>query len=115
MTLGLNIAVEEIGGKCILRLDGRIDAVTSPALDREIAHLFDTGHKRFLLDFVKVDYLSSAGMRLLLSWTKKLNGSGGHFVMCNLDDDVMDIIKVAGFERVLRIYPNEGEALKGLD
>lgn len=115
MALGLNIAVEEVGGRCVLRLEGRIDAVTSPSLDREITHLFDTGHKRLLLDFLKVDYLSSAGMRLLLSSTKKFKGAQGHFALCNLDDEVMDIIKVAGFERVLRIYSNEADGLKGLE
>jgi len=115
MTLGLKIDVEEVGGRCTLRLEGRIDAVTTPALEREIKHLFDTGHKRLLLDFLKVEYLSSAGMRLLLSSTRKFKEAKGHFVLCNLDEDVMEIIKVAGFERVLRIYANEADGLMGLE
>ena len=112
MTIGLNIVVEEDGGKCILRLDGRIDAVTATALEREITHLFETGHRKILLDFVQVDYLSSAGMRLFLSATKKFKANQGFILFYNLNDDVMEIIKIAGFERILRIYPNEQEALK---
>lgn len=115
MGLGLNIAIEEVGGKCVLRLEGRIDAVTSPSLEKEIAHLFEGGHKHMLLDCLKVDYLSSAGMRLLLSSTKKFKGAKGHFALCNLEDEVMEIIKVAGFERVLEIYSSEADGLKGLE
>ena len=112
MAIGLNIVVEEAGDKSILRLEGRIDAVTSSSLEREISHLVETGHRKILLDFLKVDYLSSAGMRLFLSASKKLKAHQGFLLFFNLEDDVMDIIKVAGFERILRIYPNELEALK---
>lgn len=112
MAIGLNIIVEEDGGKSILRLEGRIDAVTATSLEREINHLFETGQRKILLDFVQVDYLSSAGMRLFLSATKKLKANQGFILFYNLNDDVMDIIKIAGFERILRIYPNEQEALK---
>jgi anti-sigma B factor antagonist/stage II sporulation protein AA (anti-sigma F factor antagonist) len=112
MAIGLNIVVEEDGGKCILRLDGRIDALTSATLERELSHLFETGHRKLLLDFVKVEYLSSAGMRVFLSASKKMKANQGFVLFYNLNDDVMDIIKIAGFERVLRIYPNEKEALK---
>ncbi|MBY0528864.1 MAG: STAS domain-containing protein [Rhabdochlamydiaceae bacterium] len=112
MAIGLDIVVEEDGGKCILRLDGRIDATTSATLERELSHLFETGHRKLLLDFVKVDYLSSAGMRVFLSASKKMKANQGFILFYNLNDDVMDIIRIAGFERILRIYPNEHEALK---
>lgn len=112
MVVGLNIVLEENGGKSLLHLEGRIDAVTATSLEREINHLYETGHRKILLDFLQVDYLSSAGMRLFLSASKKLKANQGFLLFYNLGDDVMEIIRIAGFERVLRIYPNEQEALK---
>ncbi|MES2122120.1 MAG: STAS domain-containing protein [Chlamydiota bacterium] len=112
MTIGLNIVIEQSGGVQILKLEGRVDAITTPSLERELGALVETHHEKLLLDFSKVDYLSSAGMRLLLSYTKKMKGKGGVFAMCDIGEDVMEILKMAGFDKVLAFYPNEAEALK---
>jgi len=111
--LGVKVKVEEKEGAVLIRLEGRIDAASTPVLENKIRALLDT-KDRILFDFAKVDYLSSAGLRLLLSATKKLKSRGGHLVSCNIADDVMEIIKMAGFERVLSIYSTEQEALTAL-
>ncbi|MBS0620030.1 MAG: STAS domain-containing protein [Verrucomicrobia bacterium] len=113
MAIGLDIAIEQSGENYILRLDGRVDAITTPALEREISSLFDAGHHTVLLDFEKVDYLSSAGMRLLLASTKRFMAKKGRFALFQIGDEVQEILKMAGFERVLAIYLNEADAIKG--
>ncbi|MBI5346755.1 MAG: STAS domain-containing protein [Chlamydiae bacterium] len=107
----LNIDVEEIEHKIILRLFGRLDAQTSLILEKQIENLVKDGRTKLFLDFSFVDYLSSAGMRLLLSYSKKLKLSQGKFVLFSLSEEVMEIIKLAGFEHVLTICQNEKEAL----
>lgn len=114
MGIGLNITAEQSGGTHILRLGGRVDAVTTPALEREVARLLEGERVKIILDFSKVDYLSSAGMRLLLSATRKLKGKNGALALCDINEEVMEILQVAGFERVLAIFPNEKDALKAL-
>ena len=109
--VGLTYETEEDQGVLIFRLDGRLDATSSPQLETTITQQIDGGQKKILLDFGRVDYLSSAGMRLLLSLTRRLSKEEGKLAMCTINDDVMEIIKVAGFEKILNIYPTEQEAL----
>jgi anti-anti-sigma factor len=110
--MGLEIEMQEIDKRIVLRLDGRIDAITSPVLEKKMASLIEDGHKDLILDFSKVDYLSSAGMRLLLSVTKKLKAMKGRLVIFSVQEDVLEIIKMAGFERVLTLCNLEQEALQ---
>ncbi len=111
MTNGLTFETEEQDGKLIFRLNGRLDATTSANLEAKLNEQIEAGHKHILLDFGSIDYLSSAGMRLLLSATKRLNGTEGKLALCSIGDDVMEIIKVAGFERILSIFATEQEAI----
>lgn len=112
MLVGLSIQIEEKKGKSIIRLEGRMDAANSPKLEAKLGELIKGGRTVFVLDFAKVDYLSSAGMRLLLAMTKQLSDTG-KFNLCSISEDVMEIIKMAGFERILSIYRTEQEALDG--
>lgn len=109
--IGLNIHEHEMSGVKVFRLEGRIDAVSSTALEKKLQECLTEQRFRVVLDFIKVDYLSSAGMRLLLSMTKKFKSHEGHLALCALHDNVMEIIRMAGFERILSIYPLEKEAI----
>ena len=111
MSVSLQVELEEIDRKIILRLDGRLDAATTPVLERKIDSLIAENRVHLLLDFIHVDYLSSAGMRLLLSVAKKLKTKKGVLLIFSVTEDVMEIIKLAGFERILHIFESEQEAL----
>lgn len=111
MVVGLNVQEQEVNGVKILRLEGRVDAISSITLEKKLKDFVSLQHVHVILDFTKVDYLSSAGMRLLLSMTKKLKHHGGMFALFAIHDDVMEIIKMAGFEKILYIYPLEKEAV----
>lgn len=112
MALGLHISVEEIDQKIVLRLDGRIDAATSPALEKKIQALIDENRVKLLLDFTDIDYLSSAGMRVLLAALKKVKAKHGLFALFSLSEDVNEIIRLAGFDKILHLFANEKEALQ---
>lgn len=111
----MDITIEDQGPIKIVRVEGRLDATTVPVLEKKLSQLIEAGHKKILVDFGRIDYLSSAGMRLLLSVTKKIKSKEGKIVMCAMNDDVMEIIKMAGFERILNIYPTEKEAIAALE
>lgn len=106
--------VEEKGEVVVVRVEGRLDAASSPQLEKRIAGIIDTGHFKIVLNLEGVDYLSSAGMRLILSVLKKLKNLEGKVVTCNINDEVMEVIKMAGFNQVLEIYPSEAEAMNHL-
>lgn len=112
MGVGLRIELEEIEHRVILRIDGRLDAASAPILERKINSLIDEDHYHLILDFTRVDYLSSAGMRVLLSATKKLKSKKGALILFSLVDDVSEVIKMAGFDKILHICSSEKEALQ---
>jgi len=108
--LGLEIKVEEIDKKIILRLIGRLDAASSSVLQNKLNILINEQYFEILLDFSNIDYLSSAGLRVLLSFTKKCKENKGRLGMFNINDDVMEIIKLTGFDKILNIYKKEKDA-----
>ncbi|MES2273016.1 MAG: STAS domain-containing protein [Chlamydiota bacterium] len=112
MGVGLHIQLERVENRVILRIDGRLDAASSPLLERKINSLIDENCHHLILDFNLVDYLSSAGMRVLLSGTKKLKAKKGSLILFAVSDDVGEIIKMAGFDKILHICSTEKEALQ---
>lgn len=108
----LRIELEEIEHRVILRIEGRLDAASAPLLERKINSLIDEDHFHLILDFSRVDYLSSAGMRVLLSMSKKLKVKKGVFILFSVTEDVNEVIKMAGFDKILHICSTEKEALQ---
>ena len=110
--MDLHIDIEEIEKKIVLRLDGRLDASTVVILEKKLQVLETEGKTKVLLDFGQVDYMSSAGLRLLLSQTKKFHAINGSLVLFSVQEEVMEIIQLAGFEKILKICKHEQEALQ---
>lgn len=114
MVVGLHIHEHEMNGVKVLRLEGRLDAVSSSALEKQLSTYYQGHPKGIVLDFTKVEYLSSAGMRVMLSATKKFKNQGGILALCALHDDVMEIIRLAGFEKLLSIHSLEKDAVEAV-
>ncbi len=102
----MDAQVEQKGDVVVVHVKGRLDAASSPQLDKKINSIIDSGNFKLVLDFAELDYLSSAGMRLMLSLSKKLKNLEGKVVACALNDEVMEVIKMAGFHQVLELYPD---------
>lgn len=110
----MEVQVEEKGDVIVISVQGRLDAASSPQLEKKINAIIESGHFKIILNLSGVDYLSSAGMRLMLSVSKKLKHLEGKIVACGLNDDVMDVIKMAGFHQVLELYATEEECFNHL-
>ncbi len=82
-------------------IQGRIDTNTSPELDKAVNESID-GVTNLIFDFEKVEYISSAGLRVLLSAQKKMNKQGTMKVI-NVGDAIMEIFEVTGFSDILTI------------
>lgn len=112
MGVGIKIDLEEIEHRVLLRLDGRLDVSSAPLLEKKINRLIEEGHLHLLLDFTRVDYLSSAGLRVLLSSAKKLKAQKGGLILFALSEDVNEVLKIAGFDKILHICSSEKDALQ---
>ena len=85
-----------------LAIEGRIDTITSQELDKEInAELgnFDS----LIMDFTGLEYISSAGLRVLIATQKKLKAEDIPFVIKNVNDTVGEIFRMSGFDKILKI------------
>lgn len=105
----VGIQDEVKGDILILRLNGRLDAISSPTTEKRIFDYINAGHTKLVLNFFGVDYLSSAGMRMLLSTSKKLKSLSGKLVVCCITSNVMDVLKMSGFDHVLDLASTEEE------
>ena len=85
----------------IAAIDGRIDTTTAPALEQELKDSYDSC-ETLILDFTDVEYISSAGLRVLLSAHKTMSNKSG-MKLRNVSEDIMEIFEVTGFADILSI------------
>lgn len=89
------------GDKLTLAIQGRLDTTTAPQLEAELkASINDT--VELVLDFAELQYISSAGLRVLLSAQKVMSRQGSMLVR-NVNEDVMDVFELTGFSDILTI------------
>ena len=86
----------------ILKLDGRLDTTTSPKLQEALAPVFDEADK-VILDFEKLAYISSAGLRVLLMGQKTATARNIIFSVKNVSEDIMEVFNMTGFTDMLNI------------
>lgn len=108
----LDINEEVKGDVLVLHIKGRLDAISSPSAEKKVFECINNGQEKLLLDFSGVVYLSSAGMRMLLSTTKKLKALSGKLVVCSINGNVMDVLKMSGFDHVLETASSQEEGLR---
>lgn len=97
----LNIEKNKNGTDYAIALEGRLDTTTAPQLEKELKEDVN-GVTELTFDFAKLEYISSAGLRVLLSAQKIMNKQG-HMVIRNVNDDIMEIFEVTGFSDILDI------------
>ena len=88
-------------GKGVLAPEGRLDTVTAPEMENAIKEVLP-GLTSLNLDFSKLEYISSAGLRVLLSAQKAMN-SQGEMTVSNVNETIMEIFEVTGFSDILNI------------
>ena len=96
----MTIAKTREGGKLTLTLEGRLDTTTAPQLEAEVKHL--DGVTELVLDFEKLEYLSSAGLRVILAAQKTMNRQGT-MVIRQVNETSMEVFEVTGFVDILTI------------
>ena len=97
MTIEIKRKAEEI----VLQVAGRLDTTTAPALDKAIVENL-TGIKSLILDFKGLEYISSAGLRVLLSAQKKMQQIG-EMKVTHVCEEVMEVFEITGFADILVI------------
>ncbi|MBO4501780.1 MAG: STAS domain-containing protein [Clostridia bacterium] len=97
----MTINKQKNGNGLFISLEGRLDTTTSPALEQELKESLE-GVELLTLDFEKLDYISSAGLRVLLSAQKTMNKQG-EMKIKNVNETILEIFEVTGFNDILTI------------
>ena len=97
--LNINKSIEN--GEAVFTLEGRLDTTTSPELEKELKASLD-GVTELTLDFEKLDYISSAGLRVLLGAQKQMNKQGSMKIV-HVGEIIMEVFEVTGFADILTI------------
>jgi anti-sigma B factor antagonist len=99
-------------GITVLALKGRLDSNTSDEFEKKLLGMVQRGDNRFILDFKELDYISSAGLRVLLKAAKELKRTNGQFSLCSIKDYIREIFEMSGFVSFLPIHATLEESLK---
>lgn len=107
----MNLEQERRDDILILRPLGRLDSSTSPELERLLTEQLDAGSQRLVLDFSGLNYISSAGLRVVLLAGKKLRASKGRMVLVSLQDMVREVFDMSGFLALFAVADTLEEGL----
>ena len=110
----MTIIQRERNGIMELSISGRLDAVSAVEADKDFNSVIDDGHKNLLVDLTALDYISSAGLRVLLVVAKRIQQSDGKVVLCALSANVKEVFEISGFSSIFSIFPTRDEAIKFL-
>lgn len=89
------------GNRLEMAIEGRLDTITAPALEEEMKNSI-SGIEMLVLDFSKLEYISSAGLRVLLGAQKVMNKQG-EMVIRNVNETISEIFDITGFADILTI------------
>lgn len=107
----MEIKTSESGDVRIVEVQGHLDTNTSPQAESGINELINAGARKLLINFAALEYISSAGLRVLLATAKKLKASGGDLRICCLNDTVREVFDISGFSSILAVASSQEEAL----
>lgn len=98
----------------VVSVKGRLDAVTSPVLEKDLTELMAAGEKFLVVDLGDLDYISSAGLRTILATTKKLKEKQGKLLLASLKSVVKEVFEISGFSSIIPIFESVDSALSNL-
>ena len=106
----MDIAEAKTNGVVVLSLNGRVDASNAATLEQKILALIAAGEKRLVIDCAQLQYMSSAGLRVLLVAAKRLSNDG-KLGIAALSNSIRDVFDIAGFSSIFQIYRTQEEAV----
>lgn len=90
---------------------GRLDSNTSPELEKALLAQIEGGQSKLTINFGGVDYISSAGLRVLLVAAKRTGAAKGRFSMHSLSPEIREVFEISGFLTILKVYPDLNAAV----
>jgi anti-anti-sigma factor len=107
----MNITTMEHGPVVVLAIEGRLDGQHAQTAEQTFVELAQAGKNRFVLDFSRMAYISSAGLRVVLVAAKKVRAMQGRLVCAGMSDQVRDVFEMSGFLSILETAATAEEGI----
>lgn len=111
----MDIKEDKIDGQIVIYLSGRIDSTASVEFEEKLIEIIDKGSHNMIADFEKIQFISSAGLRVLLLAAKKIKPYGGKLMLSNMSKDVREVFDISGFSSIFEIHTTAAEAATALN
>ncbi len=106
----MNISISKDAATLTLALSGRLDGTTVQAVEEAFLKELADGATRFVFDLERLEYVSSAGLRVMLLAAKKTRAIGGKLALFGLNDNVKDVFEISGFHKIFALFATRSEA-----
>jgi anti-anti-sigma factor len=107
----MDITPRQNGDILVLDMIGRLDSSTSGSAHDAFVKFANSGAKRIVLNLDKLDYVTSAGIRAILTLAKLAQSSNGELKICHATGGVKDVLQASGFNSLIKIFDDEQSAI----
>lgn len=107
----MEIKTRQVYEVLVVDMEGRLDSKSVGYGNDEMVQIVKENNK-VLVNLEKVEFISSAGLRVLLLASKLIKASNGHLKLCSANDMVKKVLETSGFDSLISLYPTEAEAIK---
>ncbi len=105
------IHTRQVDDVLVVDISGRLDTESSESASDELASLLESGSNKMLLNLDELDFVSSAGLRVFLRASKRLQAANGALKICHANGSVHDVMEISGLARLIEIHENETAAI----
>jgi len=112
MATAFNIQRSSQDDLTILSLEGYLDAHTAPAFETAVQEEIDAGHKRLIVNCERLNYISSAGLGVFMSFIEEIREGGGDIKICGATPKVLQVFEILGFATLFDLLPGVEAAVK---
>lgn len=109
----MQIVTSKIDQTVVLTIKGRMDVIDAMQYEKTITECLQRGDHQFVVDLDALEYISSAGLRSLLTTAKKIKEAKGKAHFCNVKGVVKEVFAMSGFDSILPIFKSVKDALPG--
>ena len=109
--MSLSVKENRTGQALVLLPEGRLDSANAGEFQALVTGYIDAGENSVIVDFSNLDYISSAGIRVMQLASETLEQSGGQFALCAMSENISRVFQISGFDRIIAVADTLADAL----
>lgn len=110
----MKIEAQEMNGVLVISLNGRLDSTTAMEAQSNLLGRVEAHQTKVVLDLTSLEYVSSAGLRTILTLTKKVQSQSGRLMVASMQSHIKEIFEISGFQAIIPVHPDVAAACKAI-